>query len=530
MSDKTKALKSPEQVAQTALAKVRALCKGNGVKLSAIQLKAHNIDLHALHAATYLELRPVTSEREAPGKIVAGQMAQSREDAVKQIDQAMGNVARDTAMQNQIVATLLSRPDQGFGLNNQQLPLDFIKREFTWHESCTACHGSGQATCLKCRGQRVEPCIKCSGRGLMFCPNCRGTGLLQGVKCNKCHAQRYVPCDQCRKSGMMQCRTCNGHGTGKCHTCSGQGWRSHMLSLSATAITYFEYDGKTIPQGAAHMIEIGASTLAQSGKVKIEARLADGKENALGAAYEVTFPYGDIEFTIGKKDIRVGVFGYEGDFVNLPYILDKLVQKGVEELEDAAGDIGSVSNKIRSATRYRLIAQAFLYAIKTDPDKGVPLLLKKFDAGLSHTMAEKIILLAENAIAKISRKPRIKGLIAGIALTTLASAIYYIAPVRSSLASLLPDARFDAVFDILPILFGGFVTPFIVRIAAAGSVRNALGHLLPENEKKSLLPKAGKASHVGYAAAVIIALVMMQISLMMGRAVPWWYEYLHSLF
>jgi hypothetical protein len=531
VSENTKPLTiSPDQVAQTALTKLRALCKGNGVKLQTIQLKSHDIDLHTLYAGTYLELRPVVTEREAPGKIMVGKLAQNREDAGKLVDQAMANVARDSSMKTQIVRALLSRPDKGFGVNGQPIPLDFIKYEFTWHDSCQTCRGTGQSSCPKCRGQRVEPCIKCSGRGLMFCPNCRGTGLLQGVKCQKCQAQRYVACDQCRKSGMMQCRTCSGHGTSKCSTCSGQGMRSHVIGLSASAMTYFEYDGKSIPQGAAHMIEAEGSNLVPSGKVKLEPRMADDKENAIGASYEVTFPFGEIEFSIGKKDFHAGVFGYKTDFVNLPNILDKLVQKGVEELEEAAGDVGSVSEKIRRATRYRLIAQAFLYAIKTDPDKGIPLLLKKYDAGLSHSMAEKIILLAENAIAKISRKPRIQGFIIGFGISAIFTAAYYFAPIRSSLAAFLPNQHFDAIFEIVPVVFAGIVTPIIIRIMAAGSVRNALGHLLPDTEKKTLVPKTGKAGLIGYGAGFIFMVIAVAIAGITEQDAPWWFYFLKSLF
>lgn len=529
MSDTASYQTTPDQLAKNALEKLRALCKGNGVKADSIVMLRHSIALHTLHAGTYLELRPITGEQETPGKIVVGQMVGSREEASKQIEAAMSNAARDSAIKAQIAQIILARPDRGFGLNGTQIPLDFLKRDYTWHDGCTACRGSGQAPCLKCRGQRVEPCIKCSGRGLMLCPTCRGAGLLQGVKCHKCFGHRYVPCDVCRKSGMMPCRTCHGQGTGKCATCGGQGWRSHVMSLTAGALTYFEYDGKSIPQGASHMIETSAPSLVKQKKVKLEARIADDKENAIGANYEVTFPYGEAVFTVGKKDFTAGVFGYQGDFVTMPHILDKLIQKGVEELQDAAGNVGSVAEKIKSATRYRLIAQAFLYAAKTTPDKAVQALLKKFDAGLSEGMAERVITLAEQSVMRISKKPRLHGMIAGIGLTSLVIAIYYLAPVRSSIAAHFPDPRFDGVLDLLPILLGGLLTPMLVKMMAAGSVRTALGHLLPEGEKKSLMPKPGRAGMIGYVAAGVLSLIMMQFCVMNGLPAPWWFVKLHML-
>ncbi len=517
---------TPDQLAQAALEKVRALCKGNGVKASAISIVRHSIGLHTLHAGTYLELKPVVSEREAPGKITSGTMVGSREEATKQIDSVMISAVRDASVRTQIAASLLSRPDKGFGLGGQQIPIDFLKREFTWHDACPTCHGNGQGPCPKCQGRRIEPCIKCSARGLMFCPNCRGTGLLQGVKCQKCFGQRYVPCDMCRKTGMMPCRTCHGHGTSKCASCGGQGWRSHIITLMAGAITYFEYDAKSIPQHAAHMIEAAGAALVKDQKIRLEGRAADDKENAVGANYEVTFPYGDITFALGKKEIACGVFGYKADLVNFPMILEKMVQRGIDDLEEAAAGSGSVGAKIKSATRYRLIAQGVLYAARTTPQKASGLLLKKYDAGLSQSAADHIVTLAETAIARITKKPRQRGLALGIAINAALSAVYFATPVRAFITRLLPDIKFDILIDFIPLLLGGTITLMSVRTMAAGSVQNALGHLVPDSQKKTLIPKAGQAPQIGYAAALILTPVMIELGRALGNATPYWYQYL----
>src|SRR5690606_949312 len=222
-----------------------------------------------LHAATYLELKPVLNERVAPGKISSGQMASSRDEVLRMVDQEMRTAASSHATKLQMAGALLNRADKGFGLNQQVVPLDFIKKEFTYHERCNTCQASGTQSCLKCHGRKVESCTKCSGRGLMICPQCRATGLLQGVKCTRCHGQRYVPCDLCHRSGNMPCRSCNGSGTMKCQTCGGAGWKSHVVTMGASAVTYFEYDPKSIPQWAADMVESDAPDLVRDGKIKI---------------------------------------------------------------------------------------------------------------------------------------------------------------------------------------------------------------------------------------------------------------------
>lgn len=522
---KAPVIASEQELAQKALERVRAILKGNGVKLDTVRVIGHKISHHTMNAGTYLELRPAVSERTAPGKLVIGQPVASREEATRQIDQTMMRAANDAAVKAQIASVLLSRPDQGFGMTRQTVPLDFLKNEFTWHESCNTCHGSSQAACQRCQGRRIEPCTKCSGRGLMQCPMCRATGMLQGQRCPRCQSQRYVPCDQCQRSGMMNCRMCNATGHMKCPTCAGQGWKSHILSLSAQALTYFEYDGKSVPKGAADMIETQASTLVAQGRIKVTGRVADDKENVLGANYEVEFPYGDLIFAIGKKEVKTGVFGLKGELVNFPAVLDRIVASAVEGLEEAARDVGDVAGKIRAATRYRVIAQGFLTASRTSAKKTVEHLMKIYDIGLSESMAEKIALLADQTTARITRKPRYYGLTGGLVLVAALDCAYYLLPVRSKIAGYLPSAKFDFVLDILPLILGGIITTVSIQLAASGAIKKALGHLNNKNQKgSSIASKAGASGWIGWAGSLLILLAVMEYAATSEGAAPYWYE------
>jgi len=518
-----------QSLVQSALERVRAIMKGNGVKLSTISVVSQKITYHTLHAGTYLELKPQNAEKISPGKIVVGQLVASRDEAMRQVDQAMVQAASSPAAKAQIANVLLSRPDQGFGLARQTVPLDFLKKEFTWHEGCTTCNGTSNAPCQRCQGRRIEPCTKCSGRGLMICPLCRATGLLQGQKCTKCHGQRYVPCDLCRRSGMMNCRMCNATGTMKCPTCAGQGWKSHVLTLSAQALTYFEYDGKSVPKGAADMIETQPALLVTQQRIKVTGRIADDKENVLGANYEVEFPYGDIVFTMGKNEVKANIFGYKGELINFPYVLDKVVLRAVEDLEEAARNVGDVAGKIKNATRYRVIAQGFVTASKTSPKKTVEHLLKVYDVGLSQGMAEKIALLADLTTQKITRKPRTYGLLTGLLLVAGLCAGYYLLPVRSKIAGYLPNIKLDFVLDLLPLLLGGIITTICIQMAGAGAIRKALGHLMPAGQKKALVSKAGSSGWWGWAGTIIIMLGMMEYASTSAGAAPYWYEFARNM-
>lgn len=521
---------SDQTLVKTALEKVRAILKGNGVKLETITVASHKITHHTMNAGTYLELRPASSEKSFPGKTTSGQLVGSRDEAAKAIDQAMMQAANDATAKAQIANVLLSRNDQGFGLQRQTIPLDFLKKEFCWHEGCSTCNGTAKAACQRCQGRRIETCIKCTGRGLMQCPMCRATGLLQGQKCPRCHGQRYAPCDQCQRSGMMGCRMCSATGVMKCPTCAGQGWKTHVLTLAAHALTYFEYEGKLVPKGAADMIETQAAQLVINKRIKVQGRIADEKENVLGANYEVEFPYGDIVFALGKKEAKANIFGFKGELINFPNVLDKIAGGAVQDLEEAARNVGDVAEKIRSATRYRVIAQGFLTVSRTSVKKAAQQLLKQYDIGLSSGTAEKIAVLADQTTSLITRKPRYYGLAGGLALMAACAAGFYLMPVRSQVASYLPSAKFDLVLDILFLGAGGLLTTFCIQRAGAGAIRKALGHLIPPGMKNTLMPKARSIGWWGYGGVFVIMLACMEMAADGAGTAPYWYEMIRNLF
>lgn len=508
-----------------ALQHVQKIFKGNGIKSSTIAIVEGKIEHHSLNASTFMELRPVINERDVPGKVLVGRPVANKDEAQKLCDQAMRKAASDTAIHARITELLLGRSDQGFGLQQTAIPIPFIKEEYSWPESCHSCHGNGKAVCQRCQGRRVETCTRCKGRGMMPCPTCRMTGMLQGVKCNRCHGQRYVACDGCRHSGMMSCQGCQATGQTNCQTCGGQGWKTHVLSLAAQGVTYFEYDAKSVPKGAADIIETQGAWLAQQGVIKIDGQMVDTKENSLGASYTVTFPYGDITFQIGKREAKAHIFGYKGRLTEFPHLLDKILSNPVEDLESASTDRGDVANQIRKATRYRLIAQAYLGVMKRREDYVVKSLLKIYDIGLGEVMAEKIVHLARTTLSHITKKPRSFGLAYGVLATVAMMAAYYLLPVRSSIASVLPDQRLDFVLDILPIVLSGFISTNIVRLQAVSAVRTALGHLIKNKaDNDKLIPPAGHFAWIGYVIAAVIAIIVIEITRETGGSVPYWYK------
>lgn len=295
----------------------------------------------------------------------------------------------------------------------------------------------------------------------------------------------------------------------KCSKCGGQGAKTNTLQVGVQGLTYFEYDPKSIPQAAADFFETNSAQLSQSNAVKIEGRVADERENTLGVAYDVTFPFGEVEFKIGKSSVKAFVFGYKAALSKFPKILDKLIAPGLATLGEAAQGSGSIAVNIRKAARYRIIALALLTALKTNPRKNTSMLLKRYGLGLGTGTADNIAQYADEAVAVITRKPRYQGLAIGLAITALFYGFFYLTSMRKMLGELMPYPHMDLLLDLAAIIVGGVLTGLIIRITAAQSIKKALGPLLAQAKKKVMLPKARSSGWWGFAGSAVLVVIFV---------------------
>jgi hypothetical protein len=321
---------------------------------------------------------------------------------------------------------------------------------------------------------------------------------------------------------MMPCRNCQAQGTVPCQTCGGQGWKTHILTLTAQAVTYFEYDAKLIPKGAADLIETRGAVLAAEGKIKIKGRMADDRENVLGANYEAEFLFGEVVFQVGKKEAKANLFGGNGDISDFPPLLDKILALAVEELARAASDLGSVAGAIRRATRFRLIAQAYLGVSRGNIRRTVENLLKIYPFGLGAGMAEKVATLAETTMAHITKKPRLHGFLMGAGCGAAVLAAYYGAG-RGLFLSHLPDGRIIFAGDLIAIGIGGYLCRLGSSLNARGAVQRALGHLIKDGRKERLMPKPGLFGLAGYPLMAALTPLIFEMLLQAGISPPGWY-------
>lgn len=521
------------KLAEKALQMVKTLCRGNGVKTDQVTLKSFSGQMITIAAHTYLEVKPVTREKVVPGKQVIGTMTPGRPGALSAIDQTILNAIKHAGLRRQMIDILLKRADKGFALpESTTLSVDFLTQDFCWHESCRHCSGQGKSPCPRCNGNMREQCNQCMGRTMVPCTLCRGNGTITGQNgktqpCTRCHGQRQMGCPLCQRTGKITCRQCRGNGYSQCTSCSGSGVFTHTLSLTPQLVTHYEYARADAPLDILHLLDAHANEFMMKGHMKVSANPAQTDPGILAIEYDVTFPYGEIIFMLGKRELKAKLFGFKSRLTNLPNFLEKITAPGFDHLEVAASGQGSVAAQIKKASRYRLIAQALLMAGQNSVRVTADSLMKKFPMGLSKNMAEKIAKTADGAVGNITRKPRYVGLALGLILVTGLYAFYYLGTGRAMLAVPVSLFRFDVLIDLFIILLGGTLTTLCIRMSAANAMRRALGHLVDAKNRRKLIPKAGASAWWGYAGGFFIYLIMVELTRHVdGAVVPAWYQFI----
>lgn len=527
---------SPGQIdhplAQKALARLRAICKGNGVHTKKIILQDAAVEEVIFTAGTFFELEPTSQEKVLPGRQQVGETIANPQDlermAAELRDQAQRNKALEEALQKQLTA----RKDKGFMLQDLSLPVSGFTRELSWHEPCTTCNHSGHVTCDQCHGRKYQPCQHCHGQTMMQCPLCRGTGHIAGQRgqqpCNKCNGMRRIPCTYCRATGKIPCRKCQARGQITCPSCRGQAFSTRVITLGLKATTRADYARGDVPEHMTFLIENDGPKLVARGDVSVTTR-ALPDDQALGLHYDGHFCFARLAIKLDQKPLKLEAYG-TGQFVRLPPILDDLLAGPLHWLQRAAKGQGDVAGLLKQAGRYRAVAFTLVTTIRANAMKTAQRLLKKYPEGLSPDMAARIGKAADAAVAQITRKPRYTGLLIGLVLVTGLYALYYLGPGRDLLMPHIPGNRFNVIIDLFLIFMGGTITTLSIQFSARGALHKALGHLIPPARRKTFMPRTHGAGLWGYGAGALIYFALIEFTRhTQSAATPIWYQHALSL-
>ncbi len=517
-----------KKMANKALAQIRSLTLGNGVKKDSIHIIKDSSEMINCEAITHLELIHEVKEEQKKGQHQAGEIIEDLTTLPKIIEKISSSAIKNIDMRKAMSNVLLSRPDKGFSIHAEQFDVEPLNKEFCSFQPCQACQGNGSATCQTCNGQKIEKCSQCYGRTTINCNFCSGSGIKKsndGVErqCNRCFGKRNIKCPRCQSRGTLPCRKCGGTGNTKCGTCGGIGVFTYITKIIFKMKTLFEIDRASLPHPAVKMIENSGGKLVENGHIKIHGEAVKREDGGLAIQYKVQFPYADLDIGVNGKPIKVHMFGFKAKMLKVSNFLDQLIEQNYALLLRAANNDGNVVGHIRKASKTRMIGEGLLFSVTMRPKKAMMTLKKKFPIGASNEIIKDIIIQSNKALINISRKSHLSGLGIGLAITGIINAAYFFGPVRTIVSGKLGDTLALTATDFILIPIGGVITMMVSKYMAASPLKKALGPLMPERQRSAFKPINHNSQWPAYVGSAIIFIIAVSLTTVMSPATPSWF-------
>ncbi len=522
----------PKELLGLALKQIRDVLRGNGVPPASVTVKSFSGAVLDFEAYEVFRVAPTVSEKYVNGK-QQGKTVSSEAELRREIQRTVDRAATDPSVRPAIHDYLRKRPDLGFGLDRQMVPLPGIAAQYVLHVQCGACHGSKTSPCAGCRGTARQPCTKCKGQRDMPCPVCNGKrtvarGSAQ-VSCTNCAGRGRVGCNMCRQTGQIACTRCRGSGKMPCPTCGAMGWRSLIASLSFNGEGHFDYDRAALPDGLSGRIDRTKAELVTGGHAQVRliedrARLQDldklAQPGDVIVPYHVRLPHGRIVFAIKNMEAAATLYGGKPVLSGLPPFLEKTAGKGLRLLAEAAATKGDIATPLGAAVRTRLVADTVAAAASTSRAKAVAGLRRRYPVGIRTSTFDHLVRQAEICLRNLTRLPRYKGFAAGVAVCAALDAAWLIAPLRAQAVMQAGPVAAIAGDALLPVV-GGIVAALAIRQSCAAAIQKVLGKI-QNGKRKKLMPKSGQSMLYGVAGSLAAWMVMLQAAAMTGHAPDWY--------
>ncbi len=504
-----------EEYKEQALQKIQELVKGNDCSPEEVKLETFDGEVLQFSAENTLTVLTKLSEKRIAGR-VEGPVKVDNEIAAKSaIDSAYKTLKASMDMERKIRDVLLGREDKGFGVTGDFIQLPFFKKEFVIFEPCQTCKTTGSVQCMPCHGKGLGPCPRCNGSGMGHCTHCNGAQMINGpngqrIQCPICHGQGRSMCTQCQQRGTIQCKVCRSTGTTPCQNCNGNAWSSHLHIMEIEARTNFEYPRESVPEKVSNMIDKHGAKIKDHAKIVIVPEQPKGQEPEeysehfeVPVKYDVTLPYGHVEYEIKGKTYYTFLFGIQGRLTHVSPFLDDLIKNGIRKLKDAAELRGDVTENLKAAAQYRTVKEGIIFSALHGKTKAQKALKSKNTLGLSDELIKEIIETADIAFRNITRKPRTMGLIYSGILSAVIFAAYFFT-LRNQITGQIPNPNMHHLIDALTLGVTSYLGVLTIQTTAATALKNTLSALLPEGMKKSAPPKLGNMLYysLGISAAI----------------------------
>lgn len=551
VSTKVHKVKIDDSFKDDALEKVRALVAGNGIEPEELTLSSFEGELLHFEAHTDLVIVTKFSKKTMPGRMT-GPINVANEVALQEaISKDYMLLFADADTQRKIREIAFNREDQGFGAQDIHLQIPFWKKEYVIFEPCQTCRTTGKVTCRGCAGKGTISCNRCTGSGTTYCSHCQGAKMVAGpngnkIQCGVCYGRGRMSCNQCHQTGKMSCRTCAQKGATACPNCQGHAWASNMTIVNIEAKTKFHYPSEELPEKICAMIEEYGDKIREHAKIHImqsrtnalkekeaeELSLEELKEKQqilhIPIFYEVSLPYGHIEFDIHGTSYYTFLFGIKGALSHVSPFLDDLLKNGLRKLQDAVEGRGDISQNLKSAATYRTLRRGIYYAGAHSKRKAAKLLERDFPMGLTKATIDTIIENADSALKLLSHKPRQVGLALSCAFMFALFLAYHASPIGKILASKLTQHHMLDLIDAIILAGGVYLGSVIIQAYANKSVTTLMQDIIKSKKPINISAKLGNTALWNIAAGLVAFLIATEISLQIGLHVPQWYALLRG--
>lgn len=532
-----------------ALKQVQKMVEGNQYSPEEVTLDKFEGEIVKFQAENMLMVLKKVTHKIVPGRLEGPKKVDSEQAAHNAIDAAYLALHEDRDTERRIRDVILNREDKGFALQDTIIELPFYKKEYVFFMPCQTCKSQGTVTCLPCHGKGVEQCARCNGSGMGHCAHCRGAQMVMGpnnhkIQCPVCHGRGRTGCLSCNQTGRIQCRVCRSRGFTSCPNCQGNAWNSHLYIMEIQVKTRFDYPRERIPEKLVRMIEEKGAKIIEYADIFIsqaeesfvnmddqdkmkEFEDADKKKDyRIPVIYEVSLPYGHIEYTINDKSYYTFLFGKKAELAHVSPFIDDLIKNGIRKLNDAAENRGDVSDNLRQAAEYRTVKEGIMSAAMHNAGRAKKALKRTNLLGLSDGAITDIIAKSNIALKNITKKPRQLALGLSTLFYIALFSSYFLTPLRNTFLSNIPNTSMHLFADVIILVSGLYIGALIIQGFAQNVLKKTLNAILPQQIKRTPPAKLGDIAWWNAIIAIIVFAVALELSLRTGDNAVSWYALL----
>lgn len=527
-------------IPQAALGLLRNILRGNGVKPEQITLLDHKIAMIPFGGTLRIKLAPKIAKRHLGGRDTNGELVGDENSMFQHLDHHLHHIMSTPGLRQPVVNIALKRPGSGFGFNADGVAFKSLNKTYVMHQGCVHCHKTGSLPCNLCNGQRQTTCPACNGQREIGCSTCQGRGQNNNQRCPTCQGRGRIPCRTCGGDGLVTCRNCANTGRIRCQRCSGSGWQTLQMLADMAANYRFVLNAPSAPPPLLNRLQQTGTDLVERGAAQLTPSTPVGPESPEGAAlkldraeaamtYAGRLPWGPIRFIVAGHEIAATLYGYRGDLLDMPDILERIGAKWIQLLRHAAQEPHQASALLPQAARARFVREAIQAALLSSRPRALAQYHARYPVGLSDAMIRDLLALSETATRHAARGARWAGWAAGQGAALLVAGLYYyLSPGLSLTAHLAPPyGAMGAEAGItVTLMVLAFYAP---RWAGARALRRVLGQVITPQYLHRLLPRPGALEWVGIGTIPLIMLGIALLTFPLGLTPPPWLASLIAL-